>query len=471
MNKLKPLFFVTLSILLSPQFSAYATDPAKLADYTFAKDEAQISEFFKRSLGAYENNLTEYGSYLVIEQYNAKVRSDTFKYDSIMVTLAAGLESRGYERGEFKETLVKMSDNSKGYYQQPVRLYHKFRRTKADQKLPVVISLGSSFSTWNRGTWTNKTVALVEKNLNSEVHIIGMPGFLTTEVLSFKPKFPDLNGDYIARDLRQRILALIKAKADQGYGVDMNRIYITGYSGGATIALAMAAVDDDFKEPLITGGVLAFSPIVDLQAANFILDKNHKVAKAKGVNGGLTTVGTILKNLASSNSHQSVISLQGLKDAENTDKRENLSHLFFNEFTIVDLKTVAKSSQSLDFKWGEWIKGNGGNTYYEYFELYAFNRLKDMNLLSERSFSRATDVVPLWKQIRTKNLIVFATDDPVLATDVSSGKVVEKVEGQLRRLRKEAPHLNIFSPERGGHMGYFLDTKWLSGTLGDFLKD
>lgn len=462
-------FVLSTSIFCSGTF---ANSREAGRNYSLAGGDEQSSEFFKRLLGAYTNDITEYSRYWLVEKRNSILRSDKFKYDAVMVTLAAGLESRGYPRGKWNQSLVSMTGRyqDQAYYSKPVRLYHKFKNTGAGEKLPLVISLGSSYSTWKRGTWMNKIVDLTEQNLDGQVHFIALPGFLSAEVLAFGPKFPDIQGNFIAADLRARILALVENRVRAGFGIDLNKVFVMGYSGGATIALHMAAQESTARRRLVTGGVLAFSPVLDLQTSNSILDNAHDRARARGVKAGLTTLGTLFKNLGGSTSYQSVIELQGSM-ATNAAKRDHLTQLFYNEFTVVDLNSVVGSSQSQGYS-PELPAGDGtGFSYRDYFERFALNKLNAENKLHQMDFERATDIVPIWRQIESKNLIIFAMDDPVLAMDPERGTTAKKIVTQLQKLRRTAPQLQVFTPKRGGHMGYFLDTPWLKTTLKNFITD
>lgn len=463
-----------LPLLLIVLISSALARKAESAEYLFEKSDAEISEHLKRYLGAYSNTATEYGSYWVEETNDQEMRSDTFRYDSVLTTIAAGLESRHYDRGKWQEIFVsaEQAELKNPYYQKPVRFFHKAASVADDKFHPLVIVLGSSFSTWKRGTWTNKIVASIEKVSREPVHFVAMPGFLTPEVLAHSPKFPDPSGVFVARDLRIRLFALLRVLSESGVLIKTNQIYIMGYSGGAGIALEIAGLDGKSDRSLVTGGVLAFSPVVDLATANRVLDSAQAEAHRLGIKAGLTTPGSLVKGLFDPPSVNTVLRLQGTTSAERNSKRETLSHMFYNEFTTVDLKTVADSSQSRDFAWGPQAQGKSGNSYKDYFETYAVAKMIQEGAVPvDTTFESLVDVVPRWSRIRTKNLIVFALDDPVLAKNSFDGHPQPNLEKRLNRLKTEASNLKLFLPKRGGHMGYFIDTKWLQETLRDFVNN
>ncbi|HVJ64451.1 MAG TPA: hypothetical protein VM901_04275 [Bdellovibrionota bacterium] len=463
--------FVALSLSLSLASTFAGAQELELSDnFVFGKSEAEISAFYKEHLGAFEVSSTEYGSAMVEAQFDAEVRADVLSYDPVLTTLAAGLESRNYDRGVWQETWVDAAEAglSDPYYQKNVRFYQKL--TNDGTKRPLVIFLGSSFSTWKRGTWLNKTVALVEKTAFEPVNFIAMPGFLTPEVLSFAPRRVDITGELMARDLLPRLRRLVARINQESARIDTTKIYLVGASGGASLALEIAAVDGTLDEPLISK-VIAFNPVLDLKTTNSVLDAAKREAFSAGVQDGLTTPKSLVVGLFDPPSDASLVRMLGARDSSFAGKRQKITRMFYNEFTVVDLKTAADSTQSADFRWGQRSDGASGDNYADFYEIYAMDQTKRLGAnRAGYDFEHISQVIPRWRNILAQTTIVFPEDDPVLSRLPSERDAPERILTRFEQIRYGIPRVKLFTPKRGAHMGYFLDTAWLEGVFTDLTQ-
>ncbi len=71
-------------------------------------------------------------------------------------------------------------------------------------------------------------------------------------------------------------------------------------------------------------------------------------------------------------------------------------------------------------------------------------------------FDQATDLRPIFAQVRAPMLIYFSKDDPILSNPNERGA---QSKGLYRILGEAAqnPHITVFNPPFGGHIGAVLD--------------
>ena len=405
---------------------------------------------------------------------NKKYNRTEFKYDSVITTLAAGLESRNYDKGYWKKRELNWPRGGEGqYYKKNPIVYTQFNTSES---APLIIIFGSSYSTWRRGTWTNKLVALTKEILGNQVNFLAFPGLLTSEFLGYEAEAPDLTGSRVAHDLRKRLINYVEEIQPSSSGnIDLNKVYLVGYSGGGSLALAMAGIDghqdQDYK--LITGGVLSFSPILDVRNSFRVLDYGRKWALEQGLPSGkgLTTVGSLIEGLFKPLSYKYILQYTSRGSLESNrfiissklSEKDKIKQMFYNEFSIVDTKTTANSSQGDTYVW------KSDKAYWSYhqdfYENYAFNKQKKLGWIpKDARLDDIVDTTKLHSEISVPTHIVFAKDDPVLSLAPEDLQVPKVIEDKLKSLQENSS-IKLFAPYRGGHMGYFLDTKWLEGFL------
>jgi len=307
-------------------------------------------------------------------------------------------------------------------------------------------------------------VAMVEKNIDAEAHFIAFPGLLTpNEILTSDPKAPLLTGNEFANDVYFRLREYISHLKANRAPIDWSRVSLVGVSGGASVVFNLLAVDATQETRIFSGPSLAMSPVLAPQYSFQMLDLGRQKALAGGVpNAALTTLGTVTKGLLTRTGHEKIL-LMGLS-TEDEANQSRFHHLFYNEFSLIDLRDTAAATHSSDFKFGPKSDGKSGNTYSEYFSDYTFSRHQKLGWVnSGQSYEQYIDPMSTLRTIESPVMIVFTRDDPVLAREISSERnpagPIKNVLDQIESL--ENP-ITVFSPERGAHMGYFLDTEWLA---------
>jgi hypothetical protein len=413
------------------------------------------------------------------------IQQSGFVYDPVLFTIAASLESRDYDRGENWDDIVLETNNTDvhfAHYQKPVPAHFKNSGGKT-----LLISLGSSFSTWKRGSWVNKIVYLAEnltskgaKTSTNPVSFLAFAGQSTPEILESIEKFPDPTGFRIAVDYYFRIKEFLKKQ-------NFERVGLIGYSGGASIALHLLRIDSDplfnNDKKLFGMGGIALNPLLDPVETFWNLDIRNNWGlglKLTKKGNALTTLGYLIyiktKLMNSSKKEWEYVLSKCFEEHEK--ERHELWGRFFHEFVCVDLDTVYNSSsgkraaqayeERLDklFSNPE-VVPNGQDLLYREF----FTSLKE----SEADFNHLRSVEamelissPLYIVLPKDDVVLLQTrgflGDPEFLLDFSARhkEILLKAESNKS--------IELFTPRFGGHMGYFLDTVWLQKVLEKFLE-
>jgi pimeloyl-ACP methyl ester carboxylesterase len=410
------------------------------------------------------------------------------KYDPILWTIAAGLKSREFDRGNhWREILLNWPPTAEGaYYQKPVPA-HVLQEGKPET---LILLLSSTYSTWERGSWVNQLVSICRK-LQPSAHFLGLGGFLTSEMLGADPAYPPITGEEIAEDLYVRIHAVLDRWEKQG--LKYNRVLLMGASGGASLVLHLLAQDAK-AHSRFTGGV-AFNPILDTDHAFDLLDSSvdkivheQKFPEQMGLtNTTPQSIGMLLNGMlrrGSFNPTPSAPEILALTafDANLKARSEAtlIKRLFFNEFIATDLKSTASASHSRDFNWdwdaeetpAERLPWNQGNRHAHYFKRYAFQRHQFEGRVTDgMSFAQYTSIFPTIEAIAAPVYIVFPSDDPVLSENQFSTLLAPTVVlERLEKITEAKQNIRWFSPSFGGHLGYFLDDGYLEGVVREALQ-
>ncbi|MBI1356692.1 MAG: hypothetical protein GC160_20320 [Acidobacteria bacterium] len=447
----------------APRLKRFAAAEALSAKPSaFQGPSAGLWEAVERTAGPSLNELSS-GERAELEA----ARRKNLRYDPALMTLAAGLESRSYSRGQDREwTTIEAawpeSSDRQRYYRQPVSLHYRAGSPDSDR---LFVILGSSYSTWKRGTWTNKTVAALDEAFGRP-HCIVLPGFLTNEALRAGPRLPALTGRLVATDLLARLSFEISRLKAVGRLPQHVRSGVIGFSGGASLALMIVARDDSPSKtfPL---GALAFSPVVDLETTFSVLDEASEAILRDGFSRrkGLTTIDMLGPFLQGYGPGSVGKYLELMSDRTIPRRRESFVKRFYREFLVVDLANTRKAHYEEGAECGD-----GPLSYRDYY-LGCVQRLHREAPRSELSKgSRFGSAEAAYEGLGGgPAYIVFALDDPVLSISslasqsAPAAAVVESLDW-LRGLSG----VRVFAPTQGGHMGYFLDSAFVLAAVRGF---
>ena len=397
---------------------------------------------------------------------NAPCSSSQSEYDPVLLTIAAGLESRAYpEEGGRRWIDLQMPVPKAGaYFQRPVHVH--FKQGNRDGHYLFLIA-GSSYSTWRGGSWTKKTAAALEQAFPG-ANLLALAGFLTPETLSAKPYIPEITAELTARDLYRRLSTLIADLQRAGKLPRLLRIGVLGYSGGANLALSLVAEDSaQANAARFRLGAIAFSPIVDLSGTFLILDQSSDAILRDGFprTRGLTTLSNMIGLfLAGFRPGNIPIFLELMNRDTGKKLRKEFVRRFYREFQLVDLQAVRRAHYAKRLTCGE-------NSFLSFYRACVFPiHQREFHLPPGQTMDEYADFNRLVGPIRQAPVyLILAKDDPVLVRSSVTATYAEGVEHVLDQLRSR-PNFRVFNPEKGGHMGYFLDSQFLADTVRTFFS-
>ena len=387
-----------------------------------------------------------------------------YEYDPVLMTLAAGLESRLYSRsvGVDWTTLNMPATQAGSYFRRPVRAY--FRSGRPTNTYLFILA-GSSYSTWRGGSWMNKTIAALDSTFPGAAFLC-FPGFLTPEFLSAGPRIPELSGQSTAEDLYSRIVSQIDALQQAGALPRRIQIGAIGFSGGANIALSLLAEDARRGSAArFALGAIAFSPIVDLEGAFRVLDESSATILRAGfpATHGLTTMPDMFwPFLAGYRPGNLAPFLDLMRAGRDEGRSREFINRFYREFQVVDLQGVRRAPYATPLA----CPATSFGRFYAdcVAPLYPLTAGS-----SSRNLNDYASFVQLVSPITTAPVyIVVAQDDPVLVrSSVADARanVVPALDAVAKR-----PNVRVFNPAKGAHMGYFLDSSYLRAAFTSFFE-
>jgi hypothetical protein len=423
--------------------------------------------------------------YTQIARRVARVNRENFMYGPAILTLAAGIASRLPDRGPsgaWRRELLPWPSEVDGrpsppaFYYRPVPVHVRWVSPKQKR---VFIIFGSSYSTWERGTWTNLAVELLRQQFH-EPQLMVFAGFLTPEFLNLRSRNPALTTAEPARDLYVRLRAAIAEWKRSGRLDADSQVGLVGFSGGASLVISLLAEDSRHGGPLLFDrGGIAFSPVLDLPISFQVLDGANKLLNERSFppSRALTTplfpdaLLALLRGYTPSNPAPFLRLTSSNSAARQTARRRETIGRFYREFQRVDLATTSKASytETPTFRIAaEQARKEDRLNYGEYYRRIVFECLQPGH-----NFERGTRIEPELERIRRVPIyLVFAQDDPVLSQidpELAGSKL--RFPSRLQSIVKFAkgqPNMRVFNPIRGAHMGYFLDRNYLQGSLAGF---
>lgn len=440
-----------------------------------------------RGLDAAERDylLDREGGYNELAHQFASGGPEQLNYDPALLTLAAGIASRAPNRGPagaWRREFLAWPKNTTGaagqagFYEKPVPAHCHWGSPRQKR---IFIICGSSYSTWERGTWTNLTIELLRERFH-DPHLVVFAGFLTPEFLALRSRHPALTTEEPARDLYARLRAALPEWIRAGRLESNPQIGLIGFSGGASLVISLLAEDAcQSGTPLFDQGGIAFSPVLDPETSFHVLDRANQTLDERAFPAGraLTTpvfpdaLLAILRGYTSSNPAPFLRLTAADATPKIVERKREMVGRFYREFQKVDLATVSEAAypEAPGLRDAARLARRKSRlNYREYYRRIVFPSLKP-----GESFTISTRLEPTFSAIRRAPLyLVFAQDDPVLSRiDPEFAGTADPLPSRLRSLLAFASrqsNIRVFNPKRGAHMGYFLDRKYLQSSLGGF---
>jgi len=405
----------------------------------------------------------------------------SYRYSPSILTIAAGIESCRYDRGGAatwqREPLPWPGLPADRYYTRDVPAHVRWG-SPAQKR--VFLIFGSSYSTWARGTWTNKTASILRRRFD-EPHLVAFAGFLTPEFLALQARRPAANTQEPARDLYARLRAALEAWKQAGRIPRDAHVGLIGFSGGARLAVSLLAEDQrrSGNSPLFDQGAIAFSPVLDLPASYEVLDGANAALDRRGFPPGSALTDPILPALCNAfllgyspfdPAPFLRLTRSDASRAADDRRRETISR-FYREFEAVDLPTTTEATypDAPNVRQAaEKLRDEGRLNYRSYYLGLVLKGKRDA-----RGAETETSLLPEIAAIHKPPLyLVFAKDDPVLSEidpelSGKQGRFPDSLRTMLHAARRQ-PNVRVFTPEHGAHLGYLLDSSYLSSALSGF---
>jgi hypothetical protein len=313
-----------------------------------------------------------------------------------------------------------------------------------------------------------------------EPHLIVFAGFLTPEFLALRARRPAVTTRESAQDLYVRLRAALPGwKASGRIPLDAT-IGLVGFSGGANLVISLLAEDARHGgQPLFDGGGIAFSPVLDLPTSYRVLDGAKALLDARHFPPGRALTKPIFPDFIVSylqgyrpSSPRAFLALTAANARSSLSaRRRDVLGRFYREFQAVDLVTTSEAiyPEALSLRAAARAAGAEGRLDYdEYYHQIVYRALHREGRF-EAAYRLQDELALLG---RSPLYLVAAQDDPVLSKiDLELSGVETEVPARNKGVLKFAqqlPNVRVFNPQRGAHMGFFLDSSYLEATFRGF---
>ena len=383
-------------------------------------------------------------------------------YDPMMVAIASSVYSRLPGRNESRYQQVNLPPLPHSTVcPQDMRAFVKLSKRK-DNKHTFVI-LPGAYATWKRGSFNNQTIAVLDRRFG-DPNIIAFSGYLSPAFLEGTCSKIPWDAKSISKDMYDRLsIYLDQIKANPKF------TGVIGYSGGGGLVPIILAADtlsvQKANRRYFGLGGASFSPTLhgrtifnNLDAS--VKDIHHNNALTSiDMNQGLFLARAFFDDFELNWDKGFGLGLDWTDIVDLYDDDPiNFSERSRNEFVSIDLRDTLLA---VGFE-PKLINGDYGyynayiNTGFRYDQSQSFPHCSTLSS-QELGFlyDEETDLRPLLAKIDRPLLIYFSQDDPVLSSWDDSGQP-EAITEVLEHA-KTNPHIIVFNPKYGGHIGHFLD--------------
>jgi hypothetical protein len=451
---------------------------------------------------------------LVKNNRNLQDPDNPIFYNSVLLTMAATLRSRKFDRGSGWERIElsypKGRDNVSRdpYYQKDI---HAYLRKAQESNSTLFILVPGIYASFKSGSMINQMVATLDKVMPGS-HFLAFNGLLTDEFLNFKPRLSDPRMDLLSHDIYYRLQAYLQHYPNNSdWRASLENVYLITFSGSGTVAFRMLGIDGELMEmhhsddtppkPLFTQAI-AFSPILHFRttcdnldsAINAMLaDKKRPLLKENQSFKSWPYVLSITANILLPSGIEYLLKATR-PEPSSLKRKRTITKLFYNEFFYIDLKRVIEKESGSEFKWqfGAHLKEDDlpltrGNRYRHFYQRYAYWRYRKEILKEsitanqflrqchdsdfDELYDKYLDEIPLLKKAKVPLYIVFPLDDPVVSSYAyaETHSISPELEETIDRLQ-QIPNIRLFTPKYGAHMAYFLDDLWIKQVVSIFFQ-
>ena len=392
-------------------------------------------------------------------------------YDPMLIAVASSMHSRLPNRDNDRYWHINLPPlpDSKVC---PNRMKAYVKLSRTDSPYTFVI-LPGAYATWKRGSFNNQTIAALNKRFN-DPSIISFDGYLSFNFLEGTCNKIPWDAMSIAEDMYSRLKIYLDALQ-----VDSRFTGIVGYSGGGGLAPFILAEDalsaQNGEQRFFELGGAVFSPTLHGRVIFNNLDES-----VKGIphNSVLTVLDSNIRTLPGQLSFfaNAILNDGSLNWRDVVSFYEDDPQMFLersrNQFVFSDLADTLEAvgvNENMvrgDFGYySAYINTGFRNDRYPTIEcpnhvrcsqtpdgkIIPYINSQQMGFL----YDQETDIRPVLEKIDRPLFIYFSQDDPALSSWDASGQPQTITE--ILDHAKSNPHIVVFNPQYGGHIGNFLD--------------
>ncbi len=379
-------------------------------------------------------------------------------YDPALIAVTATMYSQLPSRDDTQFEQQNLPPPIKPYPNSPcpssMRAFVKYSKKKNPYTFVI---LPGAYAEWGGGMFNNQTIAVLEKKFD-DPNIIAFDGYLSPAFLKDTCDKIPWNAKAIAEDIRARLRYML-VSALNGLNAVPEKTGLIGYSGGASLVVAMLAKDAEevaksgTEQPRLFGlGGMSFSPILHALSTYNNLDESVKtVSHTKGIS---TLDFSQVAFLAGAFFEDFSLDWRDMVDLYSADPKNYLER-YTNEVYYPDLRNTLEAINM------DPSELNGELGYYNIYVNTGFRNdrpgitgnlnKEDLGLL----YDYELDPRPLLEVIDRPLLIYFSQDDSIISSYDNSGQ--PEVVTDILNFATKNPNITVFNPKYGGHVGQFFD--------------
>lgn len=373
---------------------------------------------------------------------NIPFHGQTVPYDPHLISVMASLESRQHSQSHRyppqDKTFEMPSQGIDPLCSGPIKAYVRRSKTAphSSASSPTFVILPGSFSEQATGGHVNKIVDILDEH-STDYHLISTDGILTPKFIQHSCSGIPWNQKLMAQDFYHRLQTLIIR-----LGQDVTNTALVGTSGGGSLGAAMLSYASEQPTPLFQRGALLISPVISSTVAFDNIDtKVSQTHHRRVLEDPLYFSHLLIRFL-----WQRKITIHAL-DMLTVYQRNPKDFIdrFYNQFSYIHLKQTIKAAKLTS------DNSRHLQSYQHIFTHLAPQASGESD--PKQAFNQANNMEQILAHISTKTLITFSLDDPLLSD-------AQKPQSVIRSMFESAstnPHLHLYTPPYGSHIGAFLD--------------
>lgn len=369
-------------------------------------------------------------------------------YHPEFISVFANLSSRHPQLPPHVTTTVQLvapASAPQGACSGPFRIYlTRYRRAAASPPkevlagVPVMIMIPGSFSHWHSGGHSRKIIELLAAQVG-DFYVVGLDGTLSQSFLRHSCSAIPWDAKSLAEDLYQRLETWL-----MDLGIQLAQTALVGVSGGGAIGAHMLGYATRQAEPMFQQGALLISPVLNSDFTFATIDAKVEQIPHQRVLEDPMYLRNLIVPLAQRLIWRGAFGIDPV-DLIQTFRRspQEFTERFYNQFIYVHLKEVLEA-----VKLKQLHPRLGFRKVFQQVAPQLAGRAEPL-----KAFQQAHDLAHSLRAITTKTWLHFPLDDPLLSDYHFKDSVIRQLFAQVAH----HPHLCLYTPPYGAHIGAFID--------------